>query len=168
MPEGPLWGVDDQRSRLAELAAGSGDPAKERPLRRDVRSLGMLLGRVLVEQAGPSLLQTVERLRRLLIQHREGPPPPMPPREFRERLMQQARVLISRLEVNEAYRVIKAFAIYFQLTNLAETNPRKRRQRAARLGAGQGPLQGCTTPVEERKNAEVRMKNCPGLFHFSF
>src|SRR5690242_13306004 len=108
MPETPLWRVDDQESRLAELTAGSADAAKERPLRRDVRSLGMLLGRVLLEQAGPKLLETVEQLRRLLIQHREEPPPPTPPREFRERLMQQARELIGRLEVDDAYRVAKA------------------------------------------------------------
>ena len=34
------------------------------------------------------------------------------------------------LTVDDAYRVTKAFAIYFELTNLAETNHRKRRRRA--------------------------------------
>jgi phosphoenolpyruvate carboxylase len=65
-----LWAARDQTARLAELTANTDDRAKEHPLRRDVRSLGVLLGRVLVEQAGESLFQKVERLRRLLIQAR--------------------------------------------------------------------------------------------------
>ena len=70
----PLWSPDDQYDRLEELAAGTGDDTKEIPLRRDVRSLGMLLGKVLVEQAGGPLLEVVEQLRRLLIQQREQLP----------------------------------------------------------------------------------------------
>src|SRR5580658_9528431 len=70
----PLWGPDDQYDRLEELATGTGDDAKEIPLRRDVRSLGMLLGKVLVEQAGEPLLEVVEQLRHLLIQQREQLP----------------------------------------------------------------------------------------------
>src|SRR5713226_5253084 len=67
----PLWSTEDQTARLAELTAGTGDPAKDLPLRRDVRFLGMLLGRVLVEQEGERLFNVVEQLRRLLIEHRE-------------------------------------------------------------------------------------------------
>src|ERR1700749_737520 len=75
----PLWGVKDQNSRLAELTARTSDSAKEQPLRRDVRSLGILLGRILTEQSGSALYEVVERLRRLLIQHREqsGSPAPL-------------------------------------------------------------------------------------------
>ena len=61
----PLWGARDQCARLLELTGGTEDRAKEHPLRRDVRSLGILLGRVLIEQAGEPLFQTVEQLRRL-------------------------------------------------------------------------------------------------------
>jgi hypothetical protein len=49
----PLWKAENQKKRLAELAAQSDDSAKDHALRRDVRSLGALLGRVLVEQVGP-------------------------------------------------------------------------------------------------------------------
>ena len=37
------------------------------------------------------------------------------------------------MTVAEAYQIVKAFSTYFELTNLAETNHRKRRQRASRL-----------------------------------
>jgi len=142
MADTPLWSDNDQSSRLAELTADTSDPAKELPLRRDVRSLGILLGRVLVEQEGEAFFEVVERLRRLLIQHREQPPAGTAPDEFEAGLMAQAREIISGLSVDDAYRVTKAFAIYFELTNLAETNHRKRRRRAARLQHGHSPAQG--------------------------
>ena len=67
----PLWAPDNEKARLAELTARSDQAAKDRPLRRDVRSLGAILGQVLVEQSGQELFDGVEELRRLLIQHRD-------------------------------------------------------------------------------------------------
>src|SRR5215470_16918876 len=142
MPDSPLWCDNDQAARLAELTAHTSNPDKELPLRRDVRSLGMLLGRVLVEQEGEAFFEVVERLRRLLIQHREQPPAGAVAEELEAGLMAQARETISGLSVDDAYRVTKAFAIYFELTNLAETNHRKRRRRAARLQDGHSPAEG--------------------------
>src|SRR5580698_8299784 len=142
-PSVPLWSSDDQQVRLAELAAGTADPLKEAPLRRDVRSLGTLLGTVLVEQSGAALFDIVEQLRRLLIQHREqmtgneAPLGPGPHADSSGRAksetgrMEQARQIVEKLAVDDAHRVAKAFAIYFELANLAETNHRKRRRRAA-------------------------------------
>jgi phosphoenolpyruvate carboxylase len=144
MPEA-LWRAKDQAARLAELTASTEDRAKEHPLRRDVRSLGILLGRVLVEQAGDALFQQVERLRRLLIQARlntETPPPTAAHAPKSNQEMSQARAIIKELRVQEAYLVTKAFSIYFELTNLAETNHRKRRRRAGKLYSGQPPLPG--------------------------
>jgi len=138
MPEPPLWGAPDQATRLAELTAGTDDRAKELPLRRDVRSLGTLLGRVLMSQAGESLFKKVEQLRKLLIQSRaRGGGSQSDTAE-----MQEARQLIEDLSIQEAYWVTKAFAIYFELANLAETNHRKRRRRAARLYPDQPALPG--------------------------
>ena len=62
-----LWNVDDQAARLAELTSHESD-LKEAPLRRDVRSLGRLLGEVLKEQVGDKLFSAVEELRLLLIE----------------------------------------------------------------------------------------------------
>src|SRR6266567_3162673 len=138
MPALPLWGAEDQNARLAELTASTDDRAKELPLRRDVRCLGVLLGRVLVKQAGEPLFKTVERLRRLLIQSRAHAS-----RDQSSSVeMQEARKIVEGLSVHDAYRVTKAFAIYFELANFAETNHRKRRRRAGKLNPGHPPLPG--------------------------
>ena len=138
-PNRLLWSVQDQQERLLELTATTTDPRKEAPLRRDVRSLGILLGRVLVEQAGQSLYESVERLRNLLIEHRE--------RQHKNAttplgLLDEAQEFVRLLDVPTAYRISKAFGTYFELTNLAETNHRKRRRRAAQLHRDQPPLPG--------------------------
>src|SRR5947207_1341283 len=138
MPETPLWGAPDQAARLAELTAGTDDRAKELPLRRDVRSLGTLLGRVLVAQAGEPLFKAVEQLRRLLIQSRAR----SGGSQSDTAEMQEARGIVQKLGIQEAYWVTKAFAIYFELANLAEANHRKRRRRAAKLNPDQPPLAG--------------------------
>src|SRR5271170_5735746 len=110
MPDHSLWSDGAQADRLAELTADTADPAKELPLRRDVRSLGILLGRVLVEQEGEAFFNVVEQLRHLLIQHREQSTSAEP----NQSLMAQAREIISNLSVEDAYRITKAFAIYFE------------------------------------------------------
>src|SRR5450756_1947743 len=66
-----LWTPSNWPDRLAELQAGTPD-LKEAPLRRDVRSLGTLLGNVLREQAGEPLFEAVEALRRTAIARREA------------------------------------------------------------------------------------------------
>ncbi len=157
MGDSPLWSAggsnDDQRNRLVELTASTADLAKDLPLRRDVRLLGTLLGRVLVEQCGESLLGVVEELRRIFIQHREQPRPETAAPDFKDPLLQQARKIISGLTVDEAHRVTKAFAIYFELTNLAETTHRKRRRRAAKLHAEQPALEGSFRGTLKRMRA---------------
>jgi phosphoenolpyruvate carboxylase len=138
-PNRLLWSVQDQQERLLELTATTADPRKEAPLRRDVRSLGILLGRVLVEQAGKSLYESVERLRNLLIEHRERQHKAT---ETPPALLDEAQEFVRLLDVPTAYRISKAFGTYFELTNLAETNHRKRRRRAAQLHRDQPPLPG--------------------------
>src|SRR4029453_1644690 len=127
-----LWNVDDQVERLVELTSHDAE-LKEAPLRRDVRSLGRLLGEVLKEQVGDEFYSAVEELRLLLIEHRESLPCPAAAKnvEPQRRLIERAEEIVSRLSVDQAHRMTKAFAIYFELTNLAETNHRKRRRRAA-------------------------------------
>src|SRR5919198_68002 len=51
----------------------------------------------------------------------------------KDELMGRAKQLIGHMTVAQAYQMTKAFATYFELTNLAETNHRKRRRRAAEV-----------------------------------
>jgi phosphoenolpyruvate carboxylase len=120
-PDVPLWHADNQHERMAELLGATAD-IKEKPLRRDVRSLGQILGIVLKEQEGERLFEIVETLRQLSIAARTG-----------STAFQPARQLVKDVTVVEAAKLTKAFAIYFGLTNLAETNHRKRRRRASRV-----------------------------------
>ena len=133
-----LWRATNLQERLCELTAGTDNDVKELPLRRDVRCLGILLGRVLIEQEGEQLFAIVERLRRLLIQQREQSAKGTPS----SALMEETRRIVSEMSVENAYKVTKAFSTYFELTNLAETNHRKRRRRAAEFHADQPPLPG--------------------------
>ncbi|HVH89332.1 MAG TPA: phosphoenolpyruvate carboxylase, partial [Terriglobales bacterium] len=115
----PLWQVRDQQQHLRELIAIDGE-LKEAPLRRDVRNLGRILGEVIKEQAGEAVFESVERLRNLSIEQRE-----------------QGRIAsdpsLASMDLRHAFLVVRAFAIYFELVNLAETNHRKRRRRAAQV-----------------------------------
>src|SRR5687767_9273406 len=90
------WNVDDQAARLAELTSQDRD-LKEAPLRRDVRSLGRLLGEVLKEQVGDNLFSAVEELRLLLIEHRELHAQPGHELDNKRRLIERAERIVSRL-----------------------------------------------------------------------
>ncbi|HEX2095519.1 MAG TPA: phosphoenolpyruvate carboxylase [Longimicrobiaceae bacterium] len=138
----PLWKVAEQAERLAELTAG--DARKEAPLRRDVRSLGRLLGEVIREQEGDALFAAVEELRLLAIRHREGESEPVAPPadEGDDEPMRRAERIVDGMGIGEAYRLTQAFATYFELTNLAETAHRKRRRRASLLRADHAPQPG--------------------------
>jgi phosphoenolpyruvate carboxylase len=95
--------------------------ARDAPVRRDVRLLGDLLGRVLVEQEGESLLADVERVRALARASRGGAP---------HEELQQA---VEALPLERQASVLRAFALYFQLANVAEQHHRVRRLRAYKL-----------------------------------
>jgi len=139
---GPLWRAPSQEERLAELTADDA-ATKEAPLRRDVRSLGILLGRVLREQEGDALYAAVEELRGLLIRSRGEPAEPgATPPPSSDAGMDRASAIVSGLEVEQAYALTKAFSIYFELTNLAETAHRGRRRRAAEIHAEHPPQPG--------------------------
>jgi phosphoenolpyruvate carboxylase len=132
-----LWKPENWPLRLAELEARTGD-IKEAPLRRDVRSLGMLLGQVLREQAGDPLFSEVEELRQIAIRRREA--------QSGEDAQPFASALgsVHSLDTVQAYRLARAFAFYFELINLAETNHRKRRRLSLQLSgeAQRGSLRG--------------------------
>ena len=90
--------------------------AERDPLSEQIHLLGDLLGQTIVEQEGPALFYLVETVRALAKAHRGGDP------AAGERLLE--RVLA--LPLAEARGVVKAFASYFQLVNLAEEQERVR------------------------------------------
>jgi phosphoenolpyruvate carboxylase len=110
-------------------------------LRRDVRLLGDALGRVLVEQHGPALLEAEERIRLLSRGARGG--------ESRERLREAVR----RLQSSEQELVVRAFALYFQLVNIAEQHHRLRRRREYEFEG--------RVPRESLRDAFQRLQNRP-------
>ncbi len=103
----------EQHESSAARRRGDG----ESPLRRDVRLLGDILGRVIVEQEGEALLETEERIRRLSRAGRGGEPP------------DELRDAVRSLDLATQGKVLRAFATYFQLANLAEQHHRLRRRR---------------------------------------
>jgi phosphoenolpyruvate carboxylase len=134
-----LWNPESWSQRLAELEAQSGD-LKEAPLRRDVRSLGTLLGEVLREQAGEDLFDHVEALRQGTIRRRDAEARGSEKEAARHAAM--ALELVHSLPVERATLLTRAFAFYFELINLAETNHRKRRRIALRLSGQAGRQRG--------------------------
>ncbi len=92
----------------------------EAPLRRDVRLLGEILGRVLVEQGGRSLLTDEERIRALSRRARTS---------GSEGERQRLASAVSKMPLGRQAEVLRAFALYFQLVNLAEQHHRLRRRR---------------------------------------
>jgi phosphoenolpyruvate carboxylase len=92
----------------------------EAALRRDVRLLGDVLGRVLVEQGGKGLLCDEERIRELSRRARAT-----------GAATAHARLAaaVAALPLARQGEVLRAFSMYFQLANLAEQHHRLRRLR---------------------------------------
>ncbi|HKJ04228.1 MAG TPA: phosphoenolpyruvate carboxylase [Geopsychrobacteraceae bacterium] len=132
---GGFWWSYDQVKKIEELISCD-KKLKDLPLRNDVRSLGNLLGLVIKEQAGEQLFSAEEQLRQLAIRRRElcsSSGGDLSESLIEKEQLQQTIAIIADMSNAEAYQVTKAFASFFELTNLAETNHRKRRSRAHRV-----------------------------------
>jgi phosphoenolpyruvate carboxylase len=99
------------QSRARETARQEIPPA----LRRDVRLLGELLGKVIADSGGTRLLRDVEKLRALVIRARDD-----------GRYERDAEKLVASWLLERAELVARAFACYFHLANLAEEHHRAR------------------------------------------
>lgn len=108
------------------------DADKDRPLREDIRLLGRLLGDTLREQEGDSAFQLVETVRQTAVRFaREGK------HEDREAISR----LLDDLPRHTMLSVVRAFAYFLQLANIAEDTHHIRRRRAHDL-AGSPPREG--------------------------
>lgn len=114
-------------------------------LRRDVRFLGNILGEVLVHQGGNELLEIVEKIRETSKSLRSL---------FLPELHSEFKELINSLDPENRHQVIRAFAIYFQLVNIAEQNHRIRRKRDYERSAGEtvqpGSIESAIKELRER------------------
>src|SRR5487761_120885 len=84
-------------------------------LRRDIRMLGDLLGQVVSEYGGGTMLRDVEQLRLTVIRARED-----------ATYERQAEELVASWWLSRATVVARAFTCYFHLANLAEEHHRAR------------------------------------------
>ncbi len=96
------------------------DSVQDAPLKRDIRELGIILGNVLKEQVGNNLYETVEKLRALTKELRTV---------YSDKTRQEIISLIDSLSTDEAYKVVRAFSIYFILVNAADEVHKVRIQR---------------------------------------
>ncbi|MGE5350674.1 MAG: phosphoenolpyruvate carboxylase, partial [Acidobacteriota bacterium] len=94
---------------------------KDEPLKKDIRELGIILGNVLVEQEDPELFEAVETLRSLTKSLRT---------EYSDEVRNKIVSLIDTFTPEKAYKVVKAFSVYFILVNAADEIHRIRRMRA--------------------------------------
>jgi phosphoenolpyruvate carboxylase len=105
--------VSGHEARLSESVPGGAEA-----LRGNVRLLGGLLGRVLVEQEGDAFFALEERIRTLAREARAGTAGPTALADA-----------LATLSVAEQGRVLRAFSLFFQLANIAEQYHRLRRRR---------------------------------------
>lgn len=151
------WRTVDQAQRLKELTSSDSE-VKKLPLRRDVRSLGKLLGTAIREQAGQEAFDLEESLRNLAIRHRElereaGGTGLENPAEHD--LLQQMADIVAPLSLAEHHQIVKAFATFFELTNLAETNHRKRRSRSHRVAGEPGKAGSLRATLQRLRDAGI-------------
>jgi phosphoenolpyruvate carboxylase len=125
-------------------------------LRANVRLLGDLLGAVLVEQEGEWLLEQEERVRALARAGREGD----------EGAAAELTAAVADLPLERQALVLRAFALYFQLANIAEQHHRLRRRRQYEhegrtpresLAEAFGRLEAAGVPEDEMRAAVRRL-----------
>ncbi len=151
------WKTVDQTEKLEELISSASE-VKERPLRRDVRSLGKLLGAVIREQEGQAAYELEESVRLLAIRHREleheeGGTGLENPAEHD--LLQQMVKIIAPLDLGKHHQIVKAFATFFELTNLAEANHRKRRSRSHRVAGEPGKAGSLRATLQRMRDTGI-------------
>ena len=90
---------------------------KDQALRDNIRMLGTMLGDVLSEQEGNDLLEAVERIRSLAKDARNH--------NAKESLLDE----LAGLDTNKSIHIVRAFAQFLALANIAEQHHRIRRRR---------------------------------------
>lgn len=95
---------------------------RSKPLRDDVRLLGNILGDTIIRFDGQEVFSCVEKFRSLFKRIHDSDD---------AAAKNELQKLISAIDPDTATKVIKAFLTYFDLTNIAEQNHRRRRRAIA-------------------------------------
>ncbi len=104
---------------------------RNKPLREDVKALGVLLGETIKDLEGAEVLELVEAFRKLCKAiHADPTTGDSKLREAKslEELKLELSELIDKVDLNTSAKIIKAFLCYFDLINIAEQNHRLRRK----------------------------------------
>ncbi|WP_438349006.1 phosphoenolpyruvate carboxylase [Paenibacillus sp. FA6] len=138
---------------MTELMVSASKSNSSNLLRRDVRFLGNILGEVLVHQGGNELLEIVEKIRETSKSLRS---------EYVSEVYTEFKETISTLKPETRHQVIRAFAIYFELVNIAEQNHRIRRKRDYERSAGEtiqpGSIESAIQDLKERNFSYEEVK----------
>jgi phosphoenolpyruvate carboxylase len=112
------------------------------PLRRNVRLLGVVLGKVLVEQEGHELLEAEERIRLRARNARATGD------------VDAVRDAVRTLSPHDQSKVLRAFGLYFQLANIAEQHHRLRRRRQYAAEDQQVPRESLADAFERLREVD--------------
>ncbi|MDP5208839.1 phosphoenolpyruvate carboxylase [Microbulbifer sp. 2205BS26-8] len=120
------------------------------PLREDVRLLGEELGRVLREQAGEALFETVETIRQAAVESRSTG----------EMQVDHLRQLLDSLDDETLLEVARAFSQFLNLANIAEQRHRERLHRQHQRFSGDPDSdQSLRQVLAELKGAGIAQKD---------
>ncbi len=122
MPDGLIHNqqdIQDAKSHERDL--------RDAPLHRDIRELGAILGRVLIEQEGKGFFDLEEDLRILTKSLRA---------KYSPETKCKIDAIVDSLDLDRANKIVRAFLFYFLLSNTADEVHRIRRQRAHAITDG--------------------------------
>lgn len=106
---------------------------KLKPLRDNIRLLGNLLGEVIIDIEGKDFFDLEEYIRTTTKSLRE---------KHSTSRLRSLKKKIASLDVSTLSKIIRAFSIYFQISNIAEQNHRIHRRKQYRLDPNAQPQQG--------------------------
>ncbi len=128
---------------------------KDQALRKDVRTLGKMVGDLIREQGGETLFDFVENARLRSIRRREE----------NERPGEGLAELVKDLDPDLALQVIRSFSTYFQMVNTAEKVHRIRRRREYLQEVGHYQPGGFEDTLVKLKASGVSAQDFQALLH---
>lgn len=115
-------------------------PAKDEPLKENIRFLGRVLGDVVREMEGEDVFNLVETVRQKSVAYVHGED---------EDAKQELEDILNNLTPSQAVQVVRAYSYFSHLANMAEDQHHIRRTRAHEL-AGSPPRNGSMAKAFER------------------